>query len=345
MTVSLALRNHASISMETRRHVQTVADQLGYRTDPAVGELLGKLRWAAHRRPTSSIGIIANRVGHRTWRDIPTHVAYYEGARDRAALLGYNIKEYCLDAKKATAQKIKAALQAAGIHGAVVLPTVNQAGAFDLELDCAELSLATIGYSLQSPKIHRSCIHHMNVASEACRQLRKCGYQRPGLAIDLHQDRRSGYNWSAGFLVSESLAGADSPVPIYRPTALTFGGFKTWLLRNRPDVVIHVGPPLVDWIERIGFKIPSDIGYVSLDLHHWMGAISGMDQHSRMLGAAAVDLVIAGLRREEYGIPKEPQTAMIEATWRAGGSTLRKIRQAKPGNTCSSRSMKRSGAV
>lgn len=39
-TVSLALRNHPRISLATRKRVQQVADELGYRTHPLVSALM-----------------------------------------------------------------------------------------------------------------------------------------------------------------------------------------------------------------------------------------------------------------------------------------------------------------
>src|SRR4051812_17779296 len=96
MTVSLALRNSPALSAKTRKQVQEIARRLGYRPDPVVATLLGNLRRATRKQNIATLGIVTNVWQGVTWRDIPTHRAYFEGAKGRAESLGYTVEEFQL---------------------------------------------------------------------------------------------------------------------------------------------------------------------------------------------------------------------------------------------------------
>ena len=49
--------------------------------------------------------------------------------------------------------------------------------------------------------------------------------------------------------------------------------------------------------------------------------VSGIDQNSRLVGAAAVDLLVAAIQRGQKGIPSHPVRTMVEGSWRKGEST------------------------
>ena len=144
---------------------------------------------------------------------------------------------------------------------------------------------------------------------------------------EAHQDQRSNHHWRAGFLCAQNLAGETDPVPPLITSECSFETFAAWFDRYQPDAILGIDRPIVDWIERWGVRVPADVGYASLDLTPNMGNISGMDQHQREIGAGAIDIIIAGLRRHESGIPARPKTMMIEGSWRAGSTTRKKARR------------------
>jgi DNA-binding LacI/PurR family transcriptional regulator len=86
------------------------------------------------------------------------------------------------------------------------------------------------------------------------------------------------------------------------------------------------------FLERRGVKIPKEVGYASLDVDGDAAdnpGISGIDQHSRMVGAAAVDMLIAAIHRGQHGITREPVRMDVEGDWIAGNTT-RKLRAPRP---------------
>lgn len=52
---------------------------------------------------------------------------------------------------------------------------------------------------------------------------------------------------------------------------------------------------------------------------------SGIDQPAEVLGAAAVDLVMAQLMQNESGVPMHPKIVMTEGVWREG-MTVKRVR-------------------
>jgi Transcriptional regulators len=329
MTVSLALRNHRSISKATRERVQAVARELGHRDDPVVSDLMARLRTVTRAQHVETLALVTCRCGRFSWRDIPVHRAYYEGARARAEQFGYLLEEFSLYEKGMTERRLSQILWTRGIAGVLIFPIIDRPGFFELNLDWSRFFAATIAFSLRHPAIHRICVDHTRVAVEAYQQLKALGYRRPGLAIEAHQDERSDHHWRAGFLCAQNLAGETDPVAPLITSEWSYETFARWFDRYQPDAVLGIDRPIVDWIERCGARVPADVGYASLDLTPNMGDVSGMDQHQHEIGAGAVDIIIDGLRRHERGVPDRPKTVMIGGSWRAGATTRKKPRRTR----------------
>lgn len=321
MTVSLALRNHLSVSEETRKHIQATAVKLGYRADPVVSDLMTRLRSVTRTQHVETIAVITNQHGKLCWRDFPTYKGYFEGAHARADQFGYSLEEFRLEEDGLTPRRLSQILWTRNIEGVLIFPHVGGPGFFDLKLDWPRFFSATIAFSLRHPVVHRCCSHHAWVVMEAYRQLAALGYRRPGLAIEGHQDERSGHHWRAGFLCAQHLSRSTSNIPPLIASDWSFSTFAAWFKRHRPDAVLGIDEPLVEWIERCGARVPEDVGYANLDLTPNMGGISGMDQLQREIGAGAIDLVISGLRRYERDLPSHPKTVMVEGVWSEGTTT------------------------
>ncbi|HEU5078536.1 MAG TPA: LacI family DNA-binding transcriptional regulator [Opitutaceae bacterium] len=324
MTVSLALRNSSTISTATRSRIQGIARMLGHRPDPVISDLMAKLSKRSKARHSVSIGLVTNQDGKRTINDSPTHQLYREGAISRADELGYNTEEFCLFANQIGERRLCSIMYSRGIDIVVLFPLLDRGPKRSIKLDWGKFAIATCGYSLRQPTLHRSCFAHMRGIMEACRKVAELGYKRPALVLDADQDRRSSHGWSGGFLAARKLANAKTSPLLHIPEVLTYSAFSSWFRRNRPDVLMHVGAEeqINDWISRCGAKIPDDIGYVHLDLWPSMiGNISGIDQQSFQVGAAAIDLAAGAIRVNERGIPPHPKIISTDGVWRPGATT------------------------
>lgn len=97
-------------------------------------------------------------------------------------------------------------------------------------------------------------------------------------------------------------------------------------LQYRPDVIVSVSRFGIRLIEERGLAVPGELGYASLDLDGDMPeyeGLSGIDQNSHMVGAAAVDMLVGAIQRGQRGVPLHPVRIEVEGVWRHGTSTVR----------------------
>jgi DNA-binding LacI/PurR family transcriptional regulator len=75
-------------------------------------------------------------------------------------------------------------------------------------------------------------------------------------------------------------------------------------------------------VEELGLKVGDDIGLANLNLVSDVSGWAGVDEQHQEIGAAAVDILIGSLSRNELGLPPEPRRILIPGEW-VPGSTLR----------------------
>ncbi len=63
---------------------------------------------------------------------------------------------------------------------------------------------------------------------------------------------------------------------------------------------------------------PNDVGFATLGWSETAPEQTGIRQNWAKVAAAAIDLVIAQLQRNDRGIPDFPKTTLIEGTWMPG---------------------------
>lgn len=80
-------------------------------------------------------------------------------------------------------------------------------------------------------------------------------------------------------------------------------------------------------VSRFGINVPHDLGVVRLNKTD--KGYASMNQNSELMGAAAVDLVVSMIHRQESGLSKVSQRLMIDGTWNDGYSVWR-IRPGHP---------------
>src|SRR5690606_18960558 len=105
MTVSRALRGERGIAAATRERIQVLAEKLGYRPDPAVSELMGRLR----KSRIAGLEPIAWLTSYDTiggWRTNPGTSEMYRGAADQARKLGFRLEEFSLNTPGMTPKRL-----------------------------------------------------------------------------------------------------------------------------------------------------------------------------------------------------------------------------------------------
>jgi len=317
-TVSLALRNSPLISAETRGRILRIAGEMGYRPDTVVSNLMGQLRIRRRERGVEKLAYLTSWPTREGWRKHPGNRDYFLGVTERANELGYAIDEVWAREPRLTGKRLSKILDARAIRGIVIAPLLTPIG--HLSLDWRHFAGAIISFTAIKPSLHRTSHSHYQGMALALRQLKYRGYRRIGLAMLSDQNKRVNQQWLASYLAHQySLTGA-SRIPPFLDAGWEIGRFKAWMERHRPDAVVSNMPEPVYFLRDLGYGVPEEVGYASLDRLEPDDPWAGVDQLPKRVGAAATDLVAAQLRNHAFGIPECAKTVLIDGVWRDGPS-------------------------
>lgn len=321
MTVSLALRNHLSLPPATRKRIQEIAKQLGYQPDPDMGQLMEKMRARKKGRLPAIIAYITGYETRDGWRTFPTHVAYHEGAYARAAECGYRLDSFWLREPGMNEARLSSILRNRCIEGAIIAPFPDS-GVISEQFRWDYLSAVQLGYSNLNWHLYRSCNHQFQSMKLLVQKLQQAGYRKIGLAMSAGQDERVNNNWRAAYLASQGNAPDSPSIPMQLSSNLDKNQFAHWYNEHRPDAIVTVGTDVHRWLTELKIKIPREVGLANVDLTSDMGKMTGIDQNSTAVGAAAVDHLITLMRFSERGIPSVPKILMVEGTFVQGTTTV-----------------------
>lgn len=321
-TVSLALRDHASLPPRTRQRIQRLAARMGYQIDPKVAKLMAYLRQRRGVRTTSALGLMNMYAEATPWRRNPYLRRLHDAALQRAAQFGYELVDCWLTEPGMTPARMRDILVARGIEGLIFMGAPQWRAALDFDL--SRFACAAIGYSLRLT-LHRACQHQYQEMFTTLRHLHRLGYRRPGLMLTEDADQRTLHHWSAAFLSWQQTCRSEERVPLLREPRLDQPTFDRWFKRQWPDVVIAQSPsaPVIcGWLEEAGAPVPAACGFADLDVDPTPeSSCSGIRQNYEQVAAAAVDLVVAQIQRNEHGIPPHPKVVLMEGDWVDGGTT------------------------
>ncbi len=324
-TVSLALRNHPSISPATRHRIQAAADALGYRPDPMLAALNA---YRVGRRPVCERAVLAWITNHPTrdlWRENSCQCLYFNGAESRAQERGYRLDHFWAGEPGMGGARLSDILVARGIRGVLLAPQHHPR---EIDLRWSEFSAVTIGRTRIAPRLHNVYHHAYRMMTQLLAETHARGYTRPALVGFREHDDRVDCNWSAAFLVHQQTLRRADRLPPLLVDAWDRRAFLDWVERRRPDVIISKLPEVVTALREAGHEVPGGIGVAlhSLVRHGSdLPEASGMLKHPSQVGQMAVDLLVDMLHRDDRGVPALPQQLLLEGTWNEG-STLRPAR-------------------
>jgi LacI family transcriptional regulator len=317
-TVSLALRNHPGLPPVTLKRIQGIADDLGYRPNPLISTLMSYNRAAKSDRPkhlTLALLLKFSRCG--AWQDYlsPEFIA---GARHRAEQLGYCLEEFWLGDLKMDGSRLSQVLYHRSVPGIILAPLPR--GADSLEMDWERFSAVAVGYSDIGPDLHRVTSDYYQAMLLAVEHLRRAQYRRLGLALKGNGDARVQHQWGAAFLWEQMRENPRDRVPLL----LAQGGewdedrFGAWFLEHTPEAVLGQDPQILTWLERLGQRVPRDVGFVHLRNPDPSGEFAGPYYNPRAIGALAVDSLVAQIQQNDRGVPQLPRIVQLGASWIEG---------------------------
>lgn len=318
--VSLALRNHPSIPEKTRERIKAIAGQLGYRPNPYIAALMKQVRRRRRVVERPTIGYLTSHPEKDAWRDRGMFRRNYAGACRRAAELGYKIEEVWLKEPGMTGDRVSKILWTRSIDGVIVAPLPQGSGHVHLQWE--RFAAATINYSVTRPRLHRAAYHQMQSMALAVRRLMRMGYGRIGLAMPAEADARADHAWLASFLFHQERCAARDKWGVLVAETWHEAVFRDWYNQWRPDVVISSELAVMQWLGRLGLRIPSDVAFLYLEWGEDESETAGIRQNARMVGAAAVDLVVEQLEHNERGLPGSPKVVLVAGEWVDGPTVV-----------------------
>jgi LacI family transcriptional regulator len=319
-TVSLALRDSPRVVPATKKRVRQAAKRAGYRANALVSSVLTGVRRSAHASFQGALMAI-NHAAAANPTLIPYHREVLAGAQRRAAELGYSLTHCWTGPATLSLERLNTILAARSVQGVIVMPFAE---ALDFStLNWGGLAGVVMDHCLSAPALTTVLPdHHLSIL-RALERVTLLGYRRPGLVLDAFKDTRIHFRWSAGYGSFSRHLGRSELVPVLLEPQVTREAFVSWFKTHRPDVVLgHRQAEIIGWLQDIGLRVPAEAGFVQLNWTERTGPCAGLDLQPAVLGAAAVEGVVAQIHRNERGIPEVPKIILLPARW-IEGPTLR----------------------
>ncbi|MDD5349702.1 MAG: LacI family DNA-binding transcriptional regulator [Chthoniobacteraceae bacterium] len=330
-TVSLALRNHPSIAAKTRARIQEIATAHGYIQDPVISSLMNKLRVGRSNRPGEKLAFLTMWPNLKDWKALcqadRNYYHYFEGARERAAMLGYDLEVFVGKGAGMTARRLSNILYTRNIRG-LIIPGVPQPRGH-LSLDWEHFACVALSHTVFKPDLDRVSHFHFEGMMLALRRLKQYGYKRIGYANTIDQDERGHHGWVAAYLAYQQTHPDECKIPPFFEKKWNAKIFNAWVRDNALEVVISNWLLPTDKARQAGIEVPPGVSYVSLDiqddnLDESTALIAGVDQQAKTLGMTAVDVVVSHIQRSDFGLPANPKITHLGGVWRDGATLLKK---------------------
>jgi LacI family transcriptional regulator len=323
-TVSLALRGNPQIPEKTRDRIRAVAVKMGYQPNAVVSQLMAQLRASRTTGFQAKLALVNANRDPKAFSSHPTIPTYVEGCESRAEKLGYGFDRFWLHDPGLTAERWIRIMQTRGIRG-IVLVGLMDTNRLPPQFAPVWQAFPTVvtGVRTRDPSLSFCSVDHHNLALMAFEHAIGLGYQRPALVIDEVIDALVERRFSAGFLSGQSCLPKARQVPLF--TSITDARkdptrFFAWFEKHKPDVVFTLFNVVVQWLTSRRLRIPEDVGVIQLEWRETRPHIAGMNQHNRVTGEAAVDMVVSQIHNNEVGVHEFPRATLIGATWVDGQS-------------------------
>ena len=320
-TVSLALRNHPSIPEKTREKIKVAADELGYKPDPVLSALMAYRKTVNPQQVSATLAWAVVGQTRKEWRQDVRRVECFEGARKQADKLGYKLDEIWLDEPGLDGERRAEILYTRSINGAVLVAPDTAAVEVDIRLD--ELSMVALG-ECGAPAVHCVATDAFRSMQTLAFEIVRRGYIRAGL-VSRHRRTPTVHDaWEAGLWLGLLHAPDREMAPTLDLPEWDADIFGTWFTEHLPCVVVTPFTEAIDWLRANGYDVPGDVAVVSPSLPMAETGMSGMQENTAELGAAAIDYVVGLMHRHERGVPALPKRLMVGSTWFEGSTIAEK---------------------
>jgi DNA-binding LacI/PurR family transcriptional regulator len=318
VTVSLALRDHPRISLAMREKVNRTAEEMGYRPDPMLAALA---HYRKSRTETSVRAAIAWINGWQNPKRLRAHKefdAYWRGASQAAEKFGYHLEEFVVN-ETLQMNRLEKVLLARGVRGALIPPLQVPLPLHWGEFDWSHFSVVRFSRSVVTPNAHLVASDQASNMVVAFNRIRELGYQRIGFigVQDMAQ------MFAGGFFLAQSAISEHDRVPTLLIPPEDVTQFEKpllfWLKKYKPDAIIADLPDLREKLERLGYRVPHDIGLAGTSVLE-VDAEAGIDQNPEEIGRISVLVMISLINDNHRGVPSILRQILISGKWVDGQS-------------------------
>ncbi|HTL72001.1 MAG TPA: LacI family DNA-binding transcriptional regulator [bacterium] len=321
--VSLAIKNSPRVSAPVRQKIQEKIRELGYQPDPILKAL------CHYRRSKITAPVSAELAWINCWpkpkelRAFREFELYWQGALEEARRAGFRLEEFRLQEYESFA-RLEQVLRARNINGILIPPHGTLWPANWPEFRWNDFCIVRFGHSVAHPRAHLVTSDQLTDGMIAFENIWHKGYRR--IAYVTTRDTTSrGTRFSAGFLLAQLKAGARArlyPLLMSDKKHLKEDQkqLTVWLRKIKPDAIFTDCLGLHRVLVSCGYQVPKDIGLAVASVLDG-GATAGIDQNSKEIGKAAIQLLISLINHNERGIPDVCRELLIEGRW-VDGNTL-----------------------
>ncbi|MDP0501803.1 MAG: LacI family DNA-binding transcriptional regulator [Verrucomicrobiota bacterium JB022] len=315
--VSLALRNSPKISAAQRERIQQLAQELGYTKDPHVTQLMAHLRQSRATRSAATLAVLIPEIGTAEQQSYHPIRALLEGIRDQAGRMGFELDVFHLADMQMSSARLRNILIARGIKGIIVLPFRSGVGRIDF--DFSGFCAATAGFSIIDPMLDRACPNYLQMMDELLEHLCAQGYERIGLVMTYGEGGIGQKLFTSSFLFFQTKIAAAHHIPILPKKEISDESLQAWIEQYRPQAIVGAGS-VYQRLARLGYRIPADVAFASIDLSEPPVEATGVNHRYRLIGRETVSLVATNLNLNQTGVPENPRVVLVDSHRRDGFS-------------------------
>jgi DNA-binding LacI/PurR family transcriptional regulator len=318
--VSLALKNHPSISEARRKEIHETAERLGYQAN-AMATALAHHRHHSRVHPVRAALALIN-----TYPDpakLHAQASYedcWRGATMAAEKFGYRLEEF-LVSEKQPLKGLERIFLARNIRGIILAPLPPEESGVNWEsFAWNKFSVVRCGFREQAPPFHYVTSAQATNTILAFDKMRERGYKRIGFAGYWDKARLFG----AGFLWSQHEPSLRSRVPPFffskeTPELNQQGQFEQWLKKAKPDGILTDSLAVPSMLEKAGCRVPDDIGLAATNVRD-MPVDAGIDQNPGEIGRITTLALISLIHDSDLGLPELIREILVRGKWVDGKS-------------------------
>jgi DNA-binding LacI/PurR family transcriptional regulator len=297
---------------------------MGYRTNATVANLMAQLRASRTPKYQATLGLLNVSSDPKTLTGLCTFREWAKGCQERAVQMGYGLDPFWLHEPGISPARLAKILESRNIRGLIIAALLDRSGLpEEFETIWQGFACVAVGVRPASPPLNFSSNDQYSTALHAVQRLWQYGYRRIGLVLSPEVDAMVDRRFSAGFWAGhEGLVECDR-IPTFPFHSAREMSFRAWYAQHRPDAIVCIHDQVKKWIEEMHIKIPEEVGLAHLDRHEDLPDWSGMNQNNTLVGAAAVDMLVGQLHRNEVGLPEFPKASFIQSSWVDGPTTAR----------------------